>query len=64
MKNILSAMRSTITRKTWIATISNDCGESIQQTIRAHSYRAAQREAFSLTDSDWYTVTVQPVANV
>ncbi len=60
MKKLMSAMRNAITRKTYIATVSNDYGQSIQQTIRANSYRAAMREAYSLTDSDWYSVTVIP----
>ena len=58
MKKIMSAMRNAITRKTYIATVSNDYGQSFQHTIRANSYRAAMREAYSLTDSDWYSVTV------
>lgn len=64
MKNIMSAMRNALTRKTWIATVSNDYGQSVQQTIYARSYRAAMREAYSLTDTDWYSVTAQPAAQL
>lgn len=58
MKKIMSAMLSAITPKTYIATVSNDYGQSFQHAIRAHSYRAALREAYTFTDTDWYSVTV------
>lgn len=61
MKTIFTFIRSAAAHKTWVVTIANDYGQTIQHTCRARTCRAALRKAYSLTDSDWYSVTVHMV---